>query len=61
MFTAWRKSSFSGGSSQSACVEVGLAPGRVGVRDTEARDAGHIDVSRAAWRSFTRLVTDVAG
>ena len=61
MFTAWRKSSYSTGSEHSTCVEVGLAPGRVGVRDTEARDEGHIDVSRAAWRAFTRLVIDIAG
>lgn len=57
MFTAWRKSSYSTGDSQSTCVEVGLAPGRVGVRDTKARDQGCLDVSRTAWRVF---VIDVA-
>ncbi|WP_200876341.1 DUF397 domain-containing protein [Amycolatopsis rifamycinica] len=42
----WRKSSYSGG--QSNCVEVRLARA-VAVRDTKAREHGHLTVSRAAW------------
>lgn len=56
MFTAWRKSSYSGGSSQSTCVEVAPAPARVGIRDTKARDRGQLTVSRTTWRAFTRFV-----
>jgi hypothetical protein len=52
MFTAWRKSTYSEGGSQSQCVEVGEAPGRVGVRDTKDRERGHIDVSTRAFRGL---------
>lgn len=54
--TAWRKSSYSGGAQQT-CVEVGVAPGMVGVRDTKARERGHLAVSRTAWASFVRHVS----
>lgn len=54
--TAWRKSSYSTGAQQ-ACVEVGVAPGTVGVRDTKARERGHLEVSRTAWSAFVRQVT----
>lgn len=53
---AWRKSSYSGGAQQ-ACVEVGVAPGIVGVRDTKNREAGHLAVTRTAWAAFVRGVT----
>jgi hypothetical protein len=58
MFTAWRKSSYSGSSNQSTCVEVGLAPGRVGVRDTKNRAYGHLDVPSRAWRAFVAGVAE---
>lgn len=51
--TAWRTSSYSGGAQQT-CVEVGVAPGTVGVRDTKARERGHLEVSRTAWSAFVR-------
>lgn len=54
--TAWRKSSYSTGPEQT-CVEVGLAPGLVGVRDTKNRDLGNLEVSRTAWNAFVRHVT----
>lgn len=54
--TAWRTSSHSG-SSQSTCVEVAPAPGRVGIRDSTARHAGHLAVPGHAWRAFVGLVT----
>lgn len=56
MITAWRKSSYSGGHEQSDCVEVGLGPGVVGIRDTKDRLAGQLTVSRTAWRAFVRRV-----
>lgn len=54
--TAWRKSSYSTGAQQE-CVEVGVAPGAVGVRDTKNREAGHLAVSRTAWAAFVRGMT----
>jgi len=53
--TAWRKSSYSGGAQQD-CVEVGVAPGTVGVRDTKDRERGHLEVSRTTWSAFVRHV-----
>lgn len=57
MITAWRKSSYSGNQSTSECVEVGLGPGTVGVRDTKSRELGHLTVPRPAWRAFVRHLT----
>jgi transcriptional regulator with XRE-family HTH domain len=57
MITAWRKSSYSTHQTTSECVEVGIGPGTVGVRDTKARDLGNLAVSRTAWRSFVQHVT----
>lgn len=55
--TAWRKSTYSGGA-QSNCVEVGRAPGLVGVRDSKLpEDQPIIAVPRAAWSAFVRGVT----
>lgn len=54
--TAWRKSSYSGGAQQT-CVEVGIAPGNVGIRDTKARERGHLEVSRTTWKAFVQRVT----
>lgn len=54
MFTAWRTSSYSQ-SGSGECVEVGLAPGRVGVRDSKARKRGHLDISRTAFRGLVTL------
>lgn len=54
MITRWRKSSNS--VTKQECVEVGLAPGLVGVRDTKNREAGHFEVSRDAWSTFVASV-----
>lgn len=58
MITAWRKSSYSTGSQTSECVEVGCGAGVIGVRDTKDRERGRLVVSRAAWRTFLRHVTE---
>lgn len=55
MFKEWRTSSYSDTGSQAQCVEVGVAPGRVGVRDSKARGRGHLDVSRTAFRGLVAL------
>lgn len=46
----WRKSSYSG--EETNCVEVGSAPGLVGVRDTKDRDGAVLRFSRAQWSVF---------
>lgn len=52
MFTSWRTSSYSSSGSSNQCVEVGMASGRIGVRDTKDRDRGHVAVPRAAFAAF---------
>ncbi|WP_177226707.1 DUF397 domain-containing protein [Saccharopolyspora shandongensis] len=47
----WRKSSRS--DEKRDCVEVGFAPGIVGVRDTKDREGGTLAFNRSAWRAFT--------
>lgn len=47
----WRKSTFSGGANN-ACVEVGTVQGKILVRDTTQREAGHLDVATGAWQTF---------
>lgn len=56
MITAWRKSSFSGSQATSECVEVGVGPGTVGVRDTKSPERGHLTVAAPTWRAFVRHV-----
>ncbi|MEV0703931.1 DUF397 domain-containing protein [Saccharopolyspora sp. NPDC050389] len=51
LLTGWRKSSRS--NERRDCVEVGFAPGLVGVRDTKDRDGGTLAFTRAAWRNFS--------
>ncbi|ASO21844.1 hypothetical protein FHR81_003494 [Actinoalloteichus hoggarensis] len=50
----WKKSSRSGGQSQ--CVEIGQAPGLVGIRDTKNRHGGTLLVTHAA---FDALLTSI--
>lgn len=50
--TLWRTASYSetGGGN---CVEVGQAAGTIGIRDTQAREAGHLAFPLGAWEHFT--------
>jgi hypothetical protein len=52
----WRKSSWSNGGGE--CVEVGLAPEVVGVRDTKDRQGGMLAMTREAWSRFIGAVKD---
>ncbi|WP_026415773.1 DUF397 domain-containing protein [Actinomadura oligospora] len=45
----WRKSSYSGNTGSSECVEVAALEPVVGVRDSKAPGAGHLRVSREAF------------
>lgn len=47
----WRKATYSQ-SNGGACVEVGNVQGKILVRDTTQREAGHIDVAAGAWQAF---------
>lgn len=46
----WRKSSKS--AVEGNCVEVAVAPERVGVRDSKDRDGGVLEFSAERWSDF---------
>ena len=48
--SAFRKSSFS--ASESACVELAVAPMTTRVRDTKARGAGTVEFSADSFAAF---------
>lgn len=53
----WRKSSYSGGSGSSNCVEVaGTPPGAAGVRDSKDPAAGVVTIDAAAWRNLLAAI-----
>jgi hypothetical protein len=45
----WRKSSYTEGGTSSQCVEVARLDAEIGIRDSKARDAGHLTVSGVAF------------
>lgn len=53
---AWRKSSYSGGSQNTDCVELAALPGRIGIRDSKNPDGGTLTVSA---ENLGRLVTRI--
>jgi hypothetical protein len=54
MNSDWRKSTYSGGSSN-ACVEVAMN-GSVLIRDTTNRDGATLTVTPTAWSTFTSTI-----
>ncbi|MFD0683648.1 DUF397 domain-containing protein [Actinomadura fibrosa] len=56
MSVRWRKSSYSGGTSQSDCVEVARLAGGVGVRDSKAPGAGHVVIGAAGLAGLFGLI-----
>ena len=50
----WRKSSYSGASGGSSCVEVAFAACAVGVRDSKNVSGPTLAFSPTAWRRFVR-------
>jgi hypothetical protein len=55
----WRKASRSGNNGGN-CVEVGTSPDSpvVLIRDTKARERGHLSVTRAAFARFLQDLAD---
>jgi hypothetical protein len=51
----WRKSSYSSGEGDSACVEVSLAQAAL-VRDSKASGGAVLAFSLSAWRAFVANV-----
>ncbi|TDD21869.1 DUF397 domain-containing protein [Actinomadura sp. KC06] len=45
----WRKSSYSGGSTDEMCVEVGELVSGVGIRDSKNPNGGRLDVTSAEF------------
>lgn len=53
----WRKSSHSGQSGGSSCVQVGATSREVLIRDTTQHGTGPVlRVSTEAWRAFTTIM-----
>lgn len=52
----WRKSSYTGGGNDEACVELARLRGRVAVRDSKDAGGGRLEFRR---EEFARLVTRV--
>ncbi|MFI0443825.1 DUF397 domain-containing protein [Actinomadura sp. 6N118] len=47
--TRWRKSSYSGGGSDNACVQVARLLGAVGVRDSKDPESGRLELSNGSF------------
>ncbi|SEG23368.1 protein of unknown function [Thermomonospora echinospora] len=54
--TQWRKSSHSGATQGTDCVELAALPEGVGLRDSKAPDAGHLTISP---ESFAALLEQI--
>ncbi|MEU4442517.1 DUF397 domain-containing protein [Actinosynnema sp. NPDC023926] len=52
----WRKSSRSGGASNTNCVEVAFAGPAVAVRDSKNPDAATLAFPAVQWSSFLRAI-----
>ena len=58
---SWRRSSYSGQSGGSSCVEAGHVPGAVLVRDTKNNGTGPVlHVTPTDWSRFTARVRATA-
>ncbi|RSN67286.1 DUF397 domain-containing protein [Actinomadura sp. WAC 06369] len=52
----WRKSSHSGGANDQHCVELGRLTQGIGVRDSKAPEAGHLNLTVS---EFAGLVNEI--
>lgn len=60
MILTWRKSSYSGGANDSACVEAAVVHGGVGIRDSKNPDGEHLSVAGPAFAGLVRQIKDGA-
>lgn len=58
MMPSWRKSTHSGGSDNTDCVELAALPGAVGIRDSKDPDGGHLSVSRTSLAGLVGRIRD---
>ncbi|TDD80729.1 DUF397 domain-containing protein [Actinomadura darangshiensis] len=58
MTSAWRKSSYSGGATDEACVELAVLPEGIGVRDSKDPDGGRLVVYRAQLGSLLLAIKE---
>ncbi|XVQ08711.1 DUF397 domain-containing protein [Spirillospora sp. CA-255316] len=54
--TQWRKSSYSGGSSDEMCIEVARFSGAVKLRDSKDPDGDRLAVSGAAFGDLVKKI-----
>lgn len=50
--TAWRKSSYSGGLNDDACVELARLADEIGIRDSKDPEGGRLEVRREAFAAL---------
>lgn len=53
---AWRKSTYSDVDGNGNCVEVAVAPGEVGVRDSKSPETGTLVFPATEWTQFVRTL-----
>ncbi|MEO3788199.1 DUF397 domain-containing protein [Actinocorallia sp. B10E7] len=58
MSIQWRKSSYSTGVQDEACVELSRLPSAVGVRDSKNPEAGHLTLTPAQFTSLSRRLKE---
>jgi hypothetical protein len=51
----WRKSSYSGGTGGTDCVEVAFVASEVGVRDSKNTDGPTLVFPTTTWRTFVTM------
>lgn len=54
--TEWRKSSYSGGLNDDACVELARSIGGIGVRDSKDPEGGWLEVRREVFAALVGRV-----
>ncbi|GGT94534.1 DUF397 domain-containing protein [Actinomadura citrea] len=60
MTSAWRKSSYSGGATDEACVEMAALPDGVGVRDSKDPEGGRLTVSGDVFGGLLQRIKEGA-
>ncbi|MGI5208697.1 DUF397 domain-containing protein [Spirillospora sp. CA-108201] len=60
MTIAWRKSSYSGTSTDEMCIELAELPGCIGIRDSKDPDGGRLAVSGDAFGGLLRRIKEGA-